>query len=141
MSKVKYRDSGDGRFFAPRRGSPPPPPDGYMPSDNDPYIFVPILADCPQRVWKVIKLKCCPAPVTKMYCERDKKQVKYATCKDCPAVTAYMESVLGKEVTPDVSITINNGVPKEPVTGYMPPNDYCTGSPESTDFSDERRDS
>lgn len=48
----------DDKLVFPKRGKPPPIPDGYMRSDENPYILIPILVFCGKRYFTVEEIPC-----------------------------------------------------------------------------------
>jgi len=54
---VRLRRLPNGILTAPKRGRPPPIPDGYEIYNNDPFIFALILPKCPHRICLIIARK------------------------------------------------------------------------------------
>lgn len=53
-----WRSLPNGDKFAPRRGSAPPPPEGYCTDSKNPYLAHPILPDCEDRFMSKETLSC-----------------------------------------------------------------------------------
>lgn len=83
----RYKQLGNGDLYAPHRGEPPPPPDGYEVDRNDPFVFHVILRDCPHRLTKSSD-EGCPTCRGSNYtfCDIMKQPVIRAICKDCDYV-------------------------------------------------------
>jgi hypothetical protein len=62
----------------PKRGKPPPPPEGYIRTD-DPFVFVKELSPCRRRSERLTKTSCCTS--VKLYCIDE--QIVYTDCIDC----------------------------------------------------------
>lgn len=81
---VSYRYLGNGYMAAPRRGEPPPPPEGYEPIAGDPFVFAPIMRKCEFRERKIIQGSgCCQGLTEKFYCHKNNTYVSRYFCVGC----------------------------------------------------------
>ena len=79
---MRLRVLPNGIMFAPRRGPPPPVPEGYEIYNNDPYIFAPILPECEHREFKQPDSRCC-GQAKYLYCNYYGKRVTRTQCVEC----------------------------------------------------------
>ena len=74
----------NGDITFPHRGEAPKFVPGYIPDDNDPWIFHPIVKECRFRCFKTEKLKCCGKEAsTSMYCNLFKRTITWKDCMSC----------------------------------------------------------
>jgi len=73
----------NGDVFAPRRGYPPPAPEGYDRDTGDPFLYHPILTACQYRVEKSRGCEGCSGTRIYKWCDRDNQQVYPGDCKEC----------------------------------------------------------
>lgn len=79
-----WRKGPDGSLMAPRRGSPPIPPEGYEPSPGNPYVVRLKLKDCQYRVFTPFKKgPCCGGRTGTVQCTFYKKPITRLGCYDC----------------------------------------------------------
>jgi len=79
---MRFRQMDDGTLLAPKRGAPPPAPEGYMRSKGDPFTFYPVLLSCPYREEKVKQRGCCD-DIGYTFCNKLKMSVTRASCVKC----------------------------------------------------------
>jgi len=79
---ITFRKHSAGYLLAPRRGIPPPAPDGYERAEGDPFVFLPILDFCQYREKIIVNTSCC-GNVLKTQCTKYIKLVTRADCKTC----------------------------------------------------------
>jgi len=79
---TRYRQLANGFLTAPKRGCPPPIPEGYERYGGDPYIFSPKLENCMYREKREPTSRCC-GHAQWLYCQLLKRQVIRFTCMRC----------------------------------------------------------
>ena len=89
MQKLRQTNNGD--YFAPRRGSPPIIPEGYSRDTKDPYLFHLILEPCLYLGKKRTILKCCGIKIFS-YCRRDSMVTTPRLCKLCQERNEHVTS-------------------------------------------------
>jgi hypothetical protein len=75
------RKIGENTLVFPHRGSPPVVPDGFVRSDNDPYILV-RRVECVNLGTTTIQKQCC-GTVNVMYCNRFNRVTSRDKCTEC----------------------------------------------------------
>lgn len=81
---VRLRELPSGLLVAPRRGAPPPCPDGYLRVEGYPYMFTPILADCRYRQEDLVNNSCCKnSPELRCYLSGTPAHTTPAQCQAC----------------------------------------------------------
>lgn len=79
---INYRNVGDGILAAPKRGKPPPCPEGYNRATYNDYIFILEIVDCPYRTNKSGKTKC-GGTYNRLHCTIINYNIKRTTCHQC----------------------------------------------------------
>jgi hypothetical protein len=79
---MNFRKLENGYLIAPRRGVPPPPPEGYETAYGDKFVFLPVLSACVYREKKIIKRSCCD-PVERLFCIHHDTFVTRLRCQGC----------------------------------------------------------
>lgn len=77
-----WREIGKGVLLAPRRGTAPTPPPGYIPSDGDPFVAVRPYPTCSVREDYTENKKCC-GTVRLKRCLKYGKRVDREACYVC----------------------------------------------------------
>jgi hypothetical protein len=73
------------RIFAPRRGKPPPVPEGYEREPGDDYIFRRKLLPCVYRQEVAPTKRCCGGTGVSLKCLVIDETVTRQTCLECGA--------------------------------------------------------
>ena len=73
----------DGTLWVPKRGTPPPVPEGYEIAPGDPFTFYPKLEKCRYRITKSAKSVCCEGIRSWMECLNEQGIVNRGYCKRC----------------------------------------------------------
>lgn len=88
MSDVRFIPGPGGTLIAPKRGKPPLPPDGYIATKGDPFVFEPILKPCPKREsrkrYENGCIPCGQSNPNQLFCTIEEKYVIPQICKKCP---------------------------------------------------------
>ena len=85
------RKLSNGYLIAPRRGSPPVPPDGYEQIPGDPYSFRPLIPECEYREIQPPRSYCC-GQSDKLFCKAASKRVIRITCVECQARPEWIKN-------------------------------------------------
>lgn len=80
MTDFRNRENGD--KYAPRRGRPPEPPEGYCQDERDPFLFHPILVECEYRVPYEEKLNCGRI-IAAVFCDYKQDDILLRECLKC----------------------------------------------------------
>jgi hypothetical protein len=81
--------------MAPRRGKPPPVPEGYEIAPGDPFVFILRMPDCDQRYWDETKCKKCPGTQPIMTCRVVEKRTTRTLCVECGATPDFIKEKYG----------------------------------------------
>jgi Rad3-related DNA helicase len=73
----------NGDIVFPKKGDPPPCPDGYYRDKGNPFLFHLDVPDCPHREMKTY-VKPCGKLGCYMMCNHFAKEVNSVVCNDCP---------------------------------------------------------
>ena len=92
---MNFRTMPNGDKFAPRRGKPPKPPEGYCQDSKNLFLYHPILDACDYRTPFKEKLSCGKLDIG-TFCDRDERVVTGADCLAC--VPAPVEIEDAKEI-------------------------------------------
>ena len=79
---TQFRRLDNGYLIAPKRGTPPVPPDGYEAAYGDPFVFLPSMPECADREKRVIKRSCCD-PIQRLFCKLEQQFVTRLHCQGC----------------------------------------------------------
>ena len=79
---VDFRNRVNGDKYAPKRGKPPLPPDGYFRDEKDPFLFHPILNSCVYRIFYTEQLSCGKR-INGTFCDFYEKDITGGDCKRC----------------------------------------------------------
>ena len=88
----------DGTKMAPKRGKPPPIPEGYERADGDPFTFYPLLFECDRREEKVDPSGCC-GDYKRKYCTELKMPTDRLMCSQCKGKTENLSTLLKERAT------------------------------------------
>ena len=77
-----WREISKGVMLAPRKGSAPTPPPGYIPSEGDPFVAVRPYPACAYREDYTETKKCC-GTIRLKRCTKYGKRVDREICYEC----------------------------------------------------------
>ena len=77
-----FRNLPNGDKFAPHRGRPPEPPEGYCRDERDPFLFHPIISECEYRVPYEVNLNC-GRNIPALFCDFKGDDILLKECIKC----------------------------------------------------------
>lgn len=83
MAEARFRKLSNGHLIVPRRGQPPPAPEGYLQDPGDMYHYFPIEYTCNYRKTITINVRNCGCKAQRTVCLLDKEYVHPDKCKEC----------------------------------------------------------
>lgn len=92
---MNFRLLSNGDMFAPQRGIPPQPPEGYCQDSKNLFLYHPILDECNYRTAFREILGCGKLDIG-THCDLFIKVVTGADCKDCPQEIENAEKTSSK---------------------------------------------